>query len=282
MTFASEQSREVSDRIRDRMSQLSASERKVARALLANYPAAGLDTVASLAGKAAVSAPTVVRFAVKLGYGGFPDLQKSLLREMDESMGSPVEQYPHHTGTADVAAAARLVTDTLGDLPAEDLARAASLLADPRKSILLLGGRFSRIAADYLHFHLLLLRRDVTLLGSDDLMVRNRVESGTRSDVLVAFDYRRYNHATIRTVKAMRRRGATVVLFTDRWLSPASEDAHVVLPARVECPGRFDSLVGAMTVADSVVSAVAEALGDKGLRHIRALDRTGLSGDELP
>ncbi|MER6529552.1 MurR/RpiR family transcriptional regulator [Streptomyces sp. NPDC001508] len=279
MTDDSDQEHRVSSRIRSRMSKLSASERKVARALLASYPAAGLDTVAVLAEKAAVSPPTVVRFAIKLGFSGFPDLQKSLLREVDEPLGSPLQQYPHGTAVPHAAAdAARLVTETLNDLSVEDLQRASALLADPRKSVHVLGGRFSRALADYLYFHLLLLRRDVVWLGSDDLTTRNLVESSGKSDVLIAFDYRRYDDATVRAVKEMRRRGATIVLFTDRWLSPASEDAQVVLLARVECQGRFDSLVGAMAVADTLISAVAEALGETGLRHIKALDETRLPG----
>jgi DNA-binding MurR/RpiR family transcriptional regulator len=283
VTEKSSQEHTVSARIRDLTSELSASERKVGRALLANYPVAGLDTVAYLAEKAAVSAPTVVRFAVKLGYTGFPDLQKHLLREVNERLGSPLEQYPKGTTAHQEGGdAARLVTSTFHDLPIGELRRAAALLADPRKSVLLLGGRFSRVLVDYLHFHLLLLRRNVTRLGGDELMTRSRVESSGTSDVLVVFDYRRYDLATAQVAKAMRQRGAAIVLFTDPWLSPVSEDAQVVLPARVESPGRFDSLAGAMSVVDSVVSAVAEDLGDRGRRHIKALDEIRLALGQPP
>ncbi|MEV6986170.1 hypothetical protein AB0M95_33595 [Sphaerisporangium sp. NPDC051017] len=50
----------VAERIRGRMGQLSAGERKVARALLAHYPSAGLGSTHELAQRAGVSAPTVV------------------------------------------------------------------------------------------------------------------------------------------------------------------------------------------------------------------------------
>ena len=74
------------------MDSLSNAERKVARALLARYPSAGLTTVAQLAGEAQVSAPTVLRFAGRLGYSGFADLQRALIAELNDD-GSPLRQY---------------------------------------------------------------------------------------------------------------------------------------------------------------------------------------------
>ena len=52
----------VAEGVRAVLGDFSASERKVARSLLAAYPVAGLETVAQLAERAGVSPPTVVRF----------------------------------------------------------------------------------------------------------------------------------------------------------------------------------------------------------------------------
>ncbi len=65
----------LADDIRQKLGTLSPAERKVARVILAGYPAAGFETVAVLAERAAVSAPTVIRFVNRLGYQGFPDFQ---------------------------------------------------------------------------------------------------------------------------------------------------------------------------------------------------------------
>ncbi|WP_308439835.1 MurR/RpiR family transcriptional regulator [Streptomyces zaomyceticus] len=48
-------------------------ERRVARVLLAACPSVGLETVAAIADRAGVSAPTVLRFVACLGFAGFPD-----------------------------------------------------------------------------------------------------------------------------------------------------------------------------------------------------------------
>ncbi|MFD9642501.1 MurR/RpiR family transcriptional regulator, partial [Streptomyces sp. NPDC059082] len=68
----------LADEIRSRLGELSPAERKVARVLLAGYPAAIFETVATIAERASVSAPTVLRCASRLGYRGFPDLQAAL------------------------------------------------------------------------------------------------------------------------------------------------------------------------------------------------------------
>src|SRR5918911_5276617 len=71
-------------------STLSPAERRVARALLAEYPVAGLESAGRLAERAGVSGATVVRFATRLGFAGYPDLQESLRREVQERMSSPL------------------------------------------------------------------------------------------------------------------------------------------------------------------------------------------------
>ncbi len=75
--------------LRDRMGDLPPAERRVARALLAGYPTAGLETVARLAERAQTSAPTVVRLVGRLGFAGFGEFQDELRREIDERRRSP-------------------------------------------------------------------------------------------------------------------------------------------------------------------------------------------------
>jgi DNA-binding MurR/RpiR family transcriptional regulator len=82
----------VAELIRAHMDQLRPAERRVARALLANYPGAGLSTAAELADVASVSSPTVVRFAARLGLDGYTDLQARLLVELDARRASPVSR----------------------------------------------------------------------------------------------------------------------------------------------------------------------------------------------
>ena len=75
-TLAAE--RPLRDEIFERMDELTPAERKVARTLLARYPAAGLESTAALAAAAGTSKPTVLRLLARLGFGSYPEFQERL------------------------------------------------------------------------------------------------------------------------------------------------------------------------------------------------------------
>ncbi|MFF0309896.1 MurR/RpiR family transcriptional regulator [Streptosporangium sp. NPDC004379] len=270
----------ISDMIRERLGECSPAERKVARALLASYPAAGLETVARLAERAGVSAPTVLRFAGRLGFGGFPELQDALRAELGERDASPATLYEATGyGSRDSSSAELLqragrafgesVAQTFAAMPPGDLQAAIDLLADPSRRILITGGRFSRLLGHYLALHLIQMRGNVCPLP-EAKVERTAVLAGTgRRDVLVVLDYRRYEPESLELARYVRDRGARVVLLTDPWLSPIASIADVVLPGHVGAPSPYDSLVPTLAVIETVVAGVLTALGPAGHDHLR-------------
>src|SRR5256885_7590045 len=83
----------VGELVRQRLDSLSPAERRLARALLASYPIAGLESVARFAERAGVSPPTVTRFIAKLGFRGYPEFQESLRHEVQSRLSSPLARY---------------------------------------------------------------------------------------------------------------------------------------------------------------------------------------------
>src|SRR2546427_728510 len=83
----------VGELVRQRLDSLSPAERRLARALLASYPIAGLESVARFAERAGVSPPTVTRFIAKLGFRGYPEFQENLRDEVQARLSSPLERY---------------------------------------------------------------------------------------------------------------------------------------------------------------------------------------------
>ncbi len=144
----------VRDRLLHGGLELTKSEVKVARELLANYPAAGLSTISRLAGLAGVSDPTVLRFASRLGYDGFGNLQEALLAEVEAQMRSPLtlgtgpahaSNRPANVYESFFAATAANLEAARKETPPEDLDAAVALIANPKVRVLCLGGRFSRL-----------------------------------------------------------------------------------------------------------------------------------------
>lgn len=265
---------------RGAMGELSPGERKVARALLATYPVAGLETAAELAQRSSVSTPTVVRFVARLGFEGYAAFQRALMREVHAQMGSPLEQYAQREAVPGgdellpylAKTLAATVDATFAELPPSELERALELLVAAQTSVHVVGGRFSHVLADYLVAHLQLLRPHVSAVSGTEFARTSLVSDVTRNDVLVVFDYRRYDPATARLAAEFAAAGGCVVLFTDPWLSPVAEVATAVLPSRVESPSPFDALTGAFALVEALITTLTERLGEQGRRRVETTE----------
>ncbi|MFE0207106.1 MurR/RpiR family transcriptional regulator [Streptomyces sp. NPDC058985] len=269
----------LADDIRQKLGTLSPAERKVARVLLAAYPASGFETIATLAERAAVSAPTVLRFVARLGFDGFPDFQAALRAELDERNASPLTLYEASEDTdtdspqALIARSGQLLTaavaQTLAETPPHDLERAIVLLSDRKRRITLAGGRFTHLLSQYLGLHLMQLRDDVRFLPDRHVERTAALGALGRKDVLVLFDYRRYEQDKLAIAQLARDQGCKIIVFTDTWLSPTSTHAEVVLPSRVTTPSPYDSLVPTLAVVETVVAGLVAALGEAAHQHMQ-------------
>ncbi|QKJ18346.1 MurR/RpiR family transcriptional regulator [Microbacterium hominis] len=273
----------VAESIRRGMGDCSPAERKVARVLLAAYPSAGFETVARLAERAGVSGPTVLRFVQRLGYRGFPDFQEALRHDLDERSASPLRIYEKRPPAADdlgslrdrsAAVAASTLQRTFDELSLHDLDRCIELVSDAPGAVVIAGGRYSGLLGRVLALHLEQLRPRVRTLPEEPSARAAMVEDLGRRDVVVLFDYRRYEEQTLRLAQVAEERDARVVLFTDALLSPISSIADVVLTSETAAPSPFDALTPALALIETVVAGCFERLGDAAVQRMARADRT--------
>lgn len=241
---------------------LTPSESKIVQLLLADYPVAGLGTASSLAKRAGVSDPTVVRLINKLGFEHFSAFQASLLGEVEARLRSPLmmidARRPGSGGAArgyflSVIQELQKTADAAVDQPYD---RAADLIMRTKGRILLLGGRFSRHVAAMLGGYLLQFRPDIRLVAPltaesyDEL-----VDLGAR-DTLIVFDYRRYQTDVIDFARQAHERGLRVVLFSDPWMSPIAEIAEIVIITSGEVDSPYDSVAPAVAQMEALVARI--------------------------
>src|SRR4029079_16891131 len=93
-----------------------------------------------------------------------------------------------------------------------------------------------------------------------------------KRDVFVLFDIRRYSDDLGQFARQAARRGATVTLFTDQWLSPISKVAKHVLPAHVIAPSIWDSSAGLLLLVEALLSAIAAELGPEARNRLTAVE----------
>jgi DNA-binding MurR/RpiR family transcriptional regulator len=259
----------VAERLRVRLGELTHAERKVARALMSDYPVAGLEPVAKLAAAAGVSPPTVVRLVAKLDFDGYAEFQQSLKTEVSARLSSPLEMHAERA-RGDSGGALRNTERLLCDgirssfarLPPGEFEQAVRLLADPRRSVTLVGGRVSTMLAEYLAAHLKILRPRVQVLPAAGPDRVSSMLDVSRRDVFVAFDYRRYQHDTVRLAMTAKDRRAAVIAFTDPYLSPLAARADVILTSSVQSPSPFGAMTPALALVEAIIAALVDQLGD--------------------
>ncbi|MGO4353091.1 MurR/RpiR family transcriptional regulator [Rhizobium sp. RAF36] len=259
---------------------LTPSEERIVQILLADYPASGLGTAGNLAKKAGVSDATVVRLAVKLGFEGFPDLQKRLLSEVEARLHSPLlmMEAKRHDGAVQGIAEAYLhavsetIDKTIGATPSNTYDKVAKIIMAAKGRVGLVGGRFSRHIAGMLSGYLSQFRPNVQDIGTLSAQSFDILVDYGKRDVLIAFDYRRYQNDVIAFASQAADRGTSVILFTDQWLSPIAEHAEVTIICPLDVPSPYDTLAPAVAQIEALVAQILASLDDATRRRVESLE----------
>ncbi|WP_421708661.1 MurR/RpiR family transcriptional regulator [Algihabitans sp.] len=263
--------------IDSKFNQLSASERRIAKVITERYPVSALGGVEDIAKRAEVSPPTVTRFAKRLGFDRFNDFQRAIRSEVQDSESSPLALFDryHRSGSgsgllADLAASvSRLEDDPAGSA----IAQAVDIIAASRGRIYCVGGRWSSVAAQYLAFQLATMRGEVHALTpqASGLWV-DRLCDVKRSDVMVLYDFRRYQDEMFAVADIVRGRGAKIVLVTDLDLSPICELAEVTLPVAVATTSPLDTLAPAIAATDAILAALVDIYKSQSSARMKLLE----------
>ncbi len=273
----------VAERIRSALPDLTRAERQVAHVLLGRAPLAGLETVQALARRSGVSTASVLRFVAKLGFASYADFQQALRSQLAATLQSPLSRYPaalRDRPDDREGMLARYFRDIRGRLeealslvPEGEFEAVADLLAEVRRPVFLLGGRYSGRVAGYLSDLLRGIRGRVHLVEGQTEKWVDRLLDMNRRSVFLCFDFRRYQKDLLGFAEGAAARGARIALITDPWHSPIERVASHLLPVPVASPSIYDSLAAAVTLAEALVSAVAHRLGEQARVRIETLER---------
>lgn len=272
------------------MPGLTAADRKLAQAVLADYPFNGLQTVTELSALTGVSPPSITRFVAKLGFAGYSEFQRRLIGELKEGARSPLDlmagasRLPRDRFLDDYAARVGQVAREMAEsVPPETLERVCALLADRSRQVFTLGGRISDAIAQYLAVHLQQVRDRVVHLPQVPEQWPDHLMRMRRQDVVILFDFRRYQPDIARLARLVREeRRASVVLVTDKWLSPVARQASHVFGLPIGIGTAWDTGITAMALAEAMIVRVSEADWPAARARIAALEalRPGHDGQE--
>ncbi|MFD1695411.1 MurR/RpiR family transcriptional regulator [Roseibium aestuarii] len=279
--------RNLRQEIEERLDQFTATERRAALALLSTYPLLGLATVAGFAKDSGVSPPTILRFVSRLGFSSYAEFQTRLRSELQTQLSTPLARSSmlsdEDTGAGDPFVDQLLsnLRDTFASLPRAEIEAFVRLLADERKTLHLIGGRFTDALARYMAAHLRIVRPNVLhVAGQHGNWLDQLIGLGVK-DVVVIFDIRRYQTEIIHFAEAAADQGATVALITDSWRSPIARVAAHVLPAQVAVPSPWDSSTALMAIAEMLIAGVTRLNPERSRTRMKALEELRNAHDPL-
>ena len=276
----SEATQTISDRIQEKLDDLTRAERQLALSILENYPASGLGPLTALAKDANVSVPTVARMVQKLGYRGYPDFQAELREELRAKVKDPIAK---HDTWAEAVPSEHLLnrfTDavidnirlTLGQIDPVAFDNACNLVADPKHHLYIVGGRITHTLAEYLFMHMQVIRENVTHVQTTSNTWPHYLLNAKEGDIFCIFDVRRYENNTLKLAEMANARSAKIILFTDQWRSPVHHLAEVSLSCRIIVPSAWDSLTTTMLLVETMISSVQNLNWDETKDRMETLE----------
>ena len=249
---------------------MSKSQKRIAKYILDNFDKAAFMTAVRLAHFAEVSESTVVRFAMELGYDGYPEMRRALQDSMRGKLTSVqrIKVAKDRLGTRDIltqvlSSDIEQIRQTMEETDSSDFVKAVDAIVDA-KSIYILGLRSSSFLAKFMGFYFdLLFSNSRVISESPDSEVFEQIVRLSEGDVLIAISFPRYSRRTIKAMQYARDVGANIIAITDGMTSPLAELADITLCARSDMISFLDTLVAPLSLVNALIVAVSEkAPGD--------------------
>jgi DNA-binding MurR/RpiR family transcriptional regulator len=259
--------------VRSRSDVLTETDQRLARILLDDTDVAAMLTATQIAARAEVHEASATRFAQKLGFKGYPQLRRTLQRELlskrdaalrlEHSVARMRDKGIYASLLEDEVAALRAAIDAV---PTATLGKAADLVwggttiyifarGHAQSLGLLLGKRLRRYG------------KPVISLDGGPRDLAEIANTIGRRDVIVAFGFRAEPPLLRPMLEAAAALGARRVLVCDPLIAASNLPVDVTLAA---ARGRSDSEYQTLTVPMAVVNALVLTINE---RHARPTER---------
>lgn len=262
------------------MDGLSKSRKRIAHYVIDNFDTAPFMTAAKLADVVNTSESTVVRFAVELGFAGYPEMTKAMQEQALHSL-TAVQRMKMANETIDrndvlksvLKADMHRIKDTMEDIDKGTFNRIVDKLLTAKK-IYILGVRSSAALAMYLGFYFNLIFDNVNLIRTTSASeVFEQILSAGKGDVIIGISFPRYSKRTSKAMEYTGKKGAYVVAISDSVNSPIAKWADSTLIAHSDMTSFVDSLTAPLSVINALIVAAGLKKEDKVLSTLKSLEK---------
>jgi DNA-binding MurR/RpiR family transcriptional regulator len=268
------------ENIRKHYDHLSRSYRRVADFILSDYRTAAFMTAAALADAVDVDTTTVVRFAQRLGYPGYPelidDIQEQVKLELSQSYAAPAEEDTLQAIVQNLVAQDRIHLEKA--LAHNTLAFIENLLdmlrAAPR--VVVVGESYAAPLAESFAGMLRDAGLPATYASGDVYQRAAALARLVRKEVVVGMTPLEGPSGVADVLRYARSEGAITLACTPSLSSQAARAAEHLLYAPGEAEGTLPSLTGLYSICTAIAQALAkqnaEAFARRGTEINHALE----------
>lgn len=265
--------------IQSNMHTFSKGQKRIAAFIQSSYDKAAFMTASKLGKTANVSESTVVRFAVELGYDGYPAMQKALQEMIRSKLTSiqRIEVANDRIGDHDVLSMVmqsdiEKIRMTMDECNRDAFSGAVDAIV-AAKRIYILGVRSSVAVSSLLGFYFNLIFDNVVQVNSNATseMFEQILRVG-EGDVVIGVSFPRYSRRTVQALRFAQDRKAKVIAITDSAASPLAECADHTLLAKSDMVSFVDSLVAPLSLVNALIVAVSRKKKDDLARTFETLE----------
>lgn len=231
---------DIQEKIRKNYTKLPANQKKIADYFVGNFDLIPFLTVQQIAGKIASSDASIVRFAQRIGFEGFKELQ--------EEIGKTLQNRLQHVDLFTVPASTSVQNDVLTSVAHQDVKNINDTLAlierdRFEKAVeLILSARhvhtaglgISYLLAEMLSYQLSQVGVPSSSLRQGSTVFAEQVLFFQPNDILIAFSFPPYSIETIETARIAHERGTTVVAITNKLNAPITFSSAISLLVKSE------------------------------------------------
>lgn len=257
--------------IENKMQSFSKSQKLIGNFILESYDKAAFMTALKLGNAVGVSESTVVRFAIEMGFEGYPELQKALQSMMKNRLTAVQRINITNDRIGDGGVLKNILSQdmdrirhTLEEIDETVFNKAIEKISNA-KNIYILGSMSSSILARFLDYNFQLMFDNVHFVQAVGTSgIYQQIFRINEEDVFISISFPRYSQSTAKATAYAKSRGANIVAITDSMTSPLAEYADELLIARSDMASFADSLVAPL----SLINAIIVALGAKNKEKI--------------
>lgn len=254
---------DIITRINEHYGKMSKGQKAISAFIYDHYDQAVFMTAAKLGDTVGVSESTVVRYAMFIGYNGYPEFQRDLEDWVQNKINSVQKigaKYGRSTQseilTSVLQADMEKLQDTIERLDPTAFETAVDIILEA-KTVYVMGVRSCEPLAEFLNFYLNMIRGNVTLLKTTSISetFEQMIRIGEQ-DAMIGISFPRYSMRTLKAMEFANDRNAKVITITDSVHSPMNLYSSCNLLARSDMVSIVDSLVAPLSVINALVVAM--------------------------